>query len=118
MKLRTLIVLATTALIAFAGVEGQAQASAPAVKTQDQVTSYNDGWTDAMASVGLDVNGHKIAGHKHRAPNAEERQELADAISAQPNGHCHLEWDGVWMKATRHHHAHWADAWFEAICQG
>ena len=33
---------------------------ATVVHTQDTVTSYNDGWTDAMASQGLDANGHHL----------------------------------------------------------
>ena len=90
------------------------------IRTQDQVTSYNDGWTDGLASVGLDQNGrpavHHAATHAHRGPNAEEFQELGQAVYAGGTG-CHLEWDGVWVKATKHRKAHWTNPWFEAICR-
>lgn len=52
--------------------------------------------------------------HRHRAPNAQEFQELGEAVYAGGRG-CHLEWDGVWH-TTKHHQGYWANAWFEAIC--
>lgn len=98
-----------------------AEPASVVIKTQDQVASYNDGWTDGLASVGLDQNGRPLARHAathgHRGPNAEEFQELGEAVYAGGKG-CHLEWDGTWVKATKKHRAHWVNAWFEAICNG
>ena len=53
--------------------------------------------------------------HRHRAPNAQEFQELGEAVYSDPRGNCHLEWDGRWVTG-KHGAGHWVDAWFEAIC--
>jgi len=72
------------------------------------------------AGLALGVAGQSTAAaphHSHRAPNTMEFAELGEAVYAGGKG-CHLEWDGVWVAARHGHRAHWADAQFEAICQG
>lgn len=58
--LNTLIAGLVTVSVAVGLATGYALHPATQVRTQDAVTSYNDGWTDAMASQGLDANGHHL----------------------------------------------------------
>lgn len=57
----------------------------------------------------------------HRAPNRQERADLATIQHIDPHGGCHLEWDGTWVPAhisRKGHHVkgHWRNAWYEVIC--
>lgn len=62
-----------------------------------------------------------VSATHHRAPNRQERADLATIRGIDPNGGCHLEWDGTWVPAhytKKGHHVkgHWRNAWYEVIC--
>lgn len=66
-----------------------------------------------------------VSATHHRAPNRQERADLAMIQRVDPHGGCHLEWDGIWVPAHRtlrgkHRghmvRGHWKQAWYEVIC--
>ncbi len=62
-----------------------------------------------------------VSATHHRAPNRQERADLAMIQKVDPRGGCHLEWDGTWIPAhisKKGHHVkgHWRFAWYEVIC--